>query len=67
LRFFGGEVGKRIVLENEDSTVVICSLSEWNSAMKEKRRPDGIRVPIVDLCSEADLSLTVHNISADNT
>jgi hypothetical protein len=49
VEFFGGLVEPRIIVEVEENTAVICDKQEWEAATNEKRRPEGIRVPIVDL------------------
>jgi uncharacterized protein with ACT and thioredoxin-like domain len=66
VQFFGGIIEKRILLYNEENTVVICSVSEWKDATKENRRPEGIRIPTIDLRGETDFSEALHSISTSN-
>ena len=63
VRFFGGLVEKRIVVQVEDNTVIICNVPEWESATKEKRMPDGIRVQIYDLEECYEISTDIHTFA----
>lgn len=46
---FGPRMLERVVCQVIDSTVIVCTMEEWESATEEMREPDGVGFPRGDV------------------
>ena len=49
IRLHGGDVVRRVVIEERETVVVACNPAEYKQARKEGRKPQGVGFPLEDV------------------
>lgn len=56
IRVYGGDVVERVVIEERETVVIACNPREYERAMQEGRKAQGVGFPLEDVLGPASPS-----------